>query len=124
MCPAVSLNICPKLPSGVHAATASFPPGSSTRASSLAAFAWSGANIEPKIETAASNDAVLERQVLGVALDELDLGSGLGGALARDVEQARRDIEPGHLRAGECRRDPSVARAARDVEERRPLTCA
>jgi len=53
-----------------------------------------------------------ERQLLGVALDELDLDARGGGLLAPRVEQLRRQVEPGHLRAGPGRRQGRVARAA------------
>ena len=49
------------------------PPGLVTRSSSAAVCSWSGANIAPKIDIVTSKLGVAEGQVLGVALDELDL---------------------------------------------------
>ena len=56
-------------PSGVQLASAIVPPGRQTRSSSAAACAWSGANIEPKTDVTASNDASGNGQRLGVALE-------------------------------------------------------
>src|SRR4051812_29864257 len=54
--PENSRNISPTYPAGVQLASAIRPPGLQTRASSDAALAWSGANIDPKIEVTASNE--------------------------------------------------------------------
>ena len=44
----------PTFPSGVHAVTAILPPRFTTRAISLAAVGWSGANITPKTDATTS----------------------------------------------------------------------
>ena len=48
------LNSWPMKPSGVQLARPIRPPGRQTRSSSAADFAWSGANITPKVESTAS----------------------------------------------------------------------
>ena len=49
-----TLNSWPMKPSGVQFARPMRPPGRHTRASSAADFAWSGANITPKVDSTAS----------------------------------------------------------------------
>jgi hypothetical protein len=47
----------PMKPSGVQLASPILPPGLVTRSSSPAVFSWSGANITPTVESAASKEA-------------------------------------------------------------------
>jgi hypothetical protein len=63
---------------------------------------------------------VVERQVLGVALDPVDDDVMPGGAVARRVEQLGREVEPDDLRSGCGGADGDVAGAGRDVEDGRP----
>jgi hypothetical protein len=60
---------------------------------------------------------VLERQLLGVPLDPLDLDSGLGGQRATGNKQLRRQVHPDH--PASCRRGPErgIPRAACDVQD-------
>jgi len=60
--------------------------------------------------------AVLERQVLGVALHPLDLDARLRGSLARPDEQLGREVERGHACAQPGGPDRDVAGAGGDVE--------
>ncbi len=53
-CLAIAAKNCPIAPAGFHAATPIRPPGFSTRAISPAARLWSGANMQPKVETTTS----------------------------------------------------------------------
>src|SRR6185312_10643573 len=59
---------------------------------------------------------VLERQVLGVPDDPVDLDHGVGAHLARDLDQAGRRVEPCDPRSKLGRGDRGVAGAAADVE--------
>ena len=76
--------------------------------------------MEPKVESDHVEAVVVERQLLGVALDPFDLDAGLGGWRAR-LEQLGGDVEAGDLAAGAARRDRGVAGAAGDVENGLPL---
>ena len=88
-----------------------------TRSSSAAVFCWSGANIAPKIEIDDVEAAVLEGQVLGVGLDELDLEALGGRPLAAALEQGRDVVGADRVAPGAPRRrDRAVAAAAGDVE--------
>jgi hypothetical protein len=60
--------------------------------------------------------AVLERQLLGVALEPLDLYAELDCAPARRREQLRCQVEGGGVRAGHRSAKRNVSRAGRDVE--------
>ena len=51
---AITLNIRASPPVGVQLASAIWPPGRVTRASSAAAAWWSGANITPQVDETAS----------------------------------------------------------------------
>jgi len=62
----------------------------------------------------------VERQVLGVGLDPVELGAALRGELRPDLQQAGREVAGGHPRAGERGRDGGVAGARRDVEDLLP----
>ena len=77
-------NSPPIMPSGVQLSSPIVPPGRQTRTSSSAACWWCGANITPIADMTTSKRLVLERQVLGVGLDPLELEArGLGAARAR-----------------------------------------
>ena len=103
-------------PSGVQLASAIVPPGPHTRSSSAAARQWSGANIVPKTEVTASNAPVRERQVLGVALDEVD-DQALGGrANAALLEQRRHVVDADGDTAVPGRGDRGVAASGCDIE--------
>ena len=65
-----------------------------------------GGELDAERREDAVEAAVLERQVLGVALDPVDLDAGRGGALAAAVEQLRGEVE---------RRDAGAERAARSA---------
>jgi hypothetical protein len=60
--------------------------------------------------------AVREGHPLRVPLHEVDLDHRIGRALARDLEQRGREVEPGHPRARLRRRDRRVTGAARHVQ--------
>ena len=61
---------------------------------------------------------VRERQVLGVALDPLDIDAGLGGATSRMLEELRRDVQADDLRTAACRGNGEGASAPRaDVQQ-------
>jgi hypothetical protein len=83
-----------------------------------AAVAWR------KHVTEGGEDAVearaLERQLLGVALDPLDLDSSGLRFAASGVEEFWREIEARHVGTGARRGQRGVARAARDVEDAHP----
>src|ERR1051325_4970554 len=51
---------------------------------------------------------------------EVDFDSGNRGILARDLEQLRRKVEPGDLRAAKGARNRDNARSARDIEHALP----
>lgn len=63
---------------------------------------------------------VVEREILGVALDPVDDHVALGGAPAGGLEQLRRQIDADDLRAGGGRPDRDVPGAGRDVEHLLP----
>ena len=67
------LNIRPIEPSGVQQATAIAPPGRQTRSISSAVRLWWGANMWPKVGEHAVEARAVEGELLGVALDPVDL---------------------------------------------------
>ena len=75
------------------------PPGRVTRTASLRRDLVAGSELDAERREHHVEAAVLERQVLGVALDPVDLDAGGGGALASAVEQLGREVEAGHARA-------------------------
>ena len=93
------------------------PPGRQTRSSSAAAWAWSGANIEPKTDMTASNEASGERERLGVSLQQLDVEALGGRAPAAPLEQGRHVVDADGGAAEPRRRDRGVAAAGGDVED-------
>ena len=106
------------LPSGPPGDDAEAPAGLAARGRSPPRrVAWSGANMQPKVETTTSKRAVLERQVLGVALDPLDLDARPRAAL-RCASSSSSGVmsRPVTIAARRGRRDRGVAGAAGDVE--------
>ena len=106
-------------PSGVQLASAIVPPGRVTRTSSAAARRWSGANIEPKTDRAAVERFVGERDLLGVAVAEIDVDPLGRGTLTAPLEERGHVVDPGHDAAEAGGGDRGVAAPAGNVEHAR-----
>ena len=84
--------------------TANRPPGLSTRAASASTLGLSPERFSTQLDTITSTDASRERDVLDVALDELDVGdTGLRGVGAGELEHLIGHVQTDRL-AGRARR--------------------
>ncbi len=118
-CAATVPNIAPMKPSGVQLASAIVPPGRVTRTSSAAARRWSGANIEPKTDTAASNDPSANGISSASPWQEVDADPLGRGALAAALEERGHVVDAGHVAAEAGGGDRRVAAPAGHVEHGR-----
>ena len=100
------------------------PPFRQTRTSSSATSWWWGANIAPIDDMTTSKDSIVERQVLGVRLNPLELHPGGLGPASAGVEHLGRQIARRDARSGLGCGDRGVARAGGDVEHSHPGTNA
>ena len=100
------------------------PPGRATRTSSPAATAWRGANITPKQLVTRSNDASANGSSSASPSTSSISTAGRCRPPALLLEQLRRQVEAGHLRAGLRGGDRHVARARRHIEQLDPRTGA
>jgi hypothetical protein len=107
-------------PSGVQLARAIVPPGRHTRTSSEAAFAWSGANIEPNTDVTASNDASGKGSASASSLAQVDLEALGRRPLPSALEQRRDVVDTDHRAAVPGSRDRRVAAPGCDVEHAPP----
>ena len=84
--------------SAITSETANRPPGRSTRAASRSTCGLSAERLITQLEITTSTLASGERDVLEIALDELDvLHAGLGGVGARQLEHLVGHVEPDRL---------------------------
>ena len=112
------MNIWPTPPSGTQFAIPIRPPGLQTRSSSAAAFSCSGGEHRAEDREDDVELGVAEGQVGGVALDELDVETLGGRALAPALEQGRDEVDADGVAPGPPRgRERRVAAAAGDVED-------
>ena len=114
------LNNWPMKLSGVQFARPICPPDLQTRASSLAAAVWFGANMTPKVDITASNDASRERQIFGIRFLEQDCMALRLRACAPGLEQRGHVVGGGHLAPTARGGQRGVAVAGGDVEHARP----
>ncbi len=104
-------------PSGVWATRPIRPPDRVTRASSLAVRSWFGREHRPEDGADDVEAAVAEREILGVALDELHLEASASVRAAGALEQRRDVVQPTTLAAPSGRGHGGVAAAGCDVED-------
>ena len=116
-CAAIVRKKSPRNPSGVQLASAIVPPGRVTRSSSAATRSWSGANIEPKTDVTASNEASANGSASASPSDELDRQPLRGRPQAGTLEQGRHVVDPDGLDAQPRGGDGGVAAAGRDVQD-------
>ncbi len=114
------LKIWPTKPSGVQQARPILPPGRQTRASSRAAWGWSGANITPKVETTTSKDASAKGKRFGVGLLEVDLPALGRGAQAAAFEQRGNVVGAGDASTATGGGEGDVPVARGDIEDLGP----
>ena len=110
------LNSWPMKPSGVQLARPMRPPGRHTRAISAADFAWSGANITPKVDSTASKLASANGSASASATWNVHVEPLGARALGAALEQRRHVVGRRHLAAAARRGERRVAVAGGDVE--------
>ena len=116
-CLAIVLNILPTAPSGVQLAIPIRPPGLTTAQQLGGRLRLVGGEHRAEDRHRHVEARVLEGQVLGVGLDELDLEPLGRGTLAAALEQGRDVVGADRVAPGAPRRrDRPVAAAAGDVE--------
>ena len=104
--------------SGVQFARPIWPPARQ-RGPTRARRAWSGVNMTPKVESAASKLGVAEGQRFGIG-GWKSTGEAFGrGSLAAPLEQGRHEVGRGHVAEAARRGQRHVAVAGRDVEHLR-----
>ena len=101
----MSARVASSMPSSaITSETAKRPPGRSTRAASASTTRLSAARLITQLEMTTSTERVGQRDLLDVALEELDvLDAGRGRVGAREREHLVGHVEPDRL-AGRRRR--------------------